>query len=376
MCKFHKDVAIDVATNPVSGVLCPLRYSITLCALAKFWVDKYMPDMGHLDGYSNYEMSTAATRHSFALSDLEKDPRKVHDGQAERIIFLRGAVDKVIADLGLTPQLLNLPKSPDTSPRFLDQVMLGMYDGEPQHELTIKASVDNPKHEPLRHVVEHIYKISGYGHAVEQSLRSNISALVLDAPHKINPHLLSAYNRFPQGLRTAFGSCSLHGGGGALAHVVVCGGLNSAIGGFSGVFMNAAMYAVGPAVALASTYAVERYRLNDFNPYKYVLPVALSLGAAFGVSQFLPHEHSADPKMGWFYNFSPAQRHDELQRQYQRYLGLSESLRQDVDKESARQDMTVAMFMTSLSVCGGDLTPRIAAYERESQQQTLTPVLK
>ncbi len=367
MCKFHKDVAIAVATDPVSGSVDPLRYSITLCALAKYWIDKYMPTQGYQDGYSNYEMSTSAARNAFTNSGLKQNLDKARAGQPERITFLRSAVDGVIARMGLTPSQLFLPKRPEKSPHFLDSVMLNIYEGNPKIEWQLKddESVENKKHKPLRTVLERMFEIEGYKEEIEESLKSSISNLFIQAPSLVNPLLLGAYNRLPTGLRTAFGSCSLHGGGGALTHLVVCGGLNSAIGGFSGVFMNAAMWGVAPAVALATTYAEEKYRFNDFNPYKYIMPVAISLAAAFGVSKFLPHEHSADEKMSWFYGMSAEQRYAELGRQHERYLKLSPSLRQEVEEESSRQDMTVSMFMTSLAVCGGELTPKIIAYERD-----------
>ncbi|MFA7275580.1 MAG: hypothetical protein WC043_02120 [Pseudobdellovibrionaceae bacterium] len=369
MCKFHKDVAVAVATRE-DGSIDPLRYSITLCALSKFWIDRYMPDMGHQDGYSNYEMASKAARQAFENSGLEKNYDRANAGQQDRVVYIRECVDAVIAERGLTSSDLYLSKTPDRSPRFLDQVMLGMYDGDPAQELSVKPVSENPKHEPLRRTVAELYRNSSFERVIEDSLKSNISRLFLEAPAKINPALMPAYDRLPTGLRTAFGSCSLHGGGGAAAHVVVCGGLNSAIGGFSGVFMNAAMYAVGPAVALATTYAVERYRLNDFNPYKYILPVAISLGAAFAANQVLPHEHHADPRMAWFYMLEPVQRHDVLEKNRQRYEKLSPELRQQVDVAAQKQDMTIPMFMTSLDVCGGDLTPRIWTFER--QQRALT----
>jgi hypothetical protein len=378
MCKFHKDVAMAVATDPVSGSVDPLRYSITLCALAKYWIDKYMPDMGYQDGYSNYEMSTETAQAAFTNSGLEQNLEKAREGQTERIAFLRDAVDGVIAERRLTSSQLFLPKRPEKSPHFLDSVMLSIYEGNPKIEWELRdvESVENIKHKPLRTVLECMFGIEGYKEAIEESLKSSISNLFIQAPSLANPHLLAAYDRLPTRLRTAFGSCSLHGGGGALTHLVVCGGLNSAIGGFSGVFMNAAMWGVAPAVALATTYAEEKYRFNDFNPYKYVLPVAISLGVAFGVSKFLPHEHSADEKMSWFYGMNAEQRYIELGRQQERYLKLSPSLRQEVEDESSRQDMTVSMFMVSLDVCGGELTPKIIAYERGQVDATPVRVLQ
>jgi hypothetical protein len=376
MCKFHKDVAMAVATDPFSGSVDPLRYSITLCALAKFWVDKYMPYMGYQDGYSNYEMSTAAAQHAFQISGLEKDIEKARAGQAERITFLRCSADTVIADLRLTRAALNLPKHPEKSPHFLDTVMMGIYEGDPTTEWELKNTsvISNKEFWPLRDALDVIYRIPGYKGAIEESLKSSISQLFLQAPHQVHHHLLTVYDKLPTGLRTAFGSCSLHGGGGALTHLVVCGGLNSAIGGFSGFFMNAAMWGIAPAVALGTTYAEEKYRLNDFNPYKYVLPVTISLAVAFGVSQFVPHEHSTDQRMSWFYDMNAEQRHIELERQHERYFKLSPSLRQEVDRESQRQNMTVSMFMVSLNVCGGRLTPMIMAYERNQRDMpTATP---
>lgn len=371
MCKFHKYVAMAVATDPVSGSIDPLRYSITLCALAKYWIDKYMPTMGYQDGYSNYEMSTVAARSAFENSGLEQNLEKAREGQAERVDFLRSCVDAVIQGMGLTPSALYLPKRPDKAPHFLDSVMLNIYEGDPKIEWELKdeAAVLNAKHKPLRNVLEQIFEIDGYKEAIEDSLKSSVSNLFIQAPKQVNPHLLKAYDHLPTGFRTAFGSCSLHGGGGALTHLVVCGGLNSAIGGFSGAFMNAAMWGVAPAVALATTYAEERYRFNDFNPYKYVLPVAISLGVAFGVSKFMPHEHSQNERMSWFYGMTPEQRYSELGRQHERYLRLSPELRQEVDLESSRQNMTVSMFMVSLDVCGGELTPKISAYERQQASE-------
>lgn len=371
MCKFHKDVAMDVATNQEDGSVDPLRYSITLCALAKYWIDKYMPEMGYQDGYSNYEMSSQAARRAFENSGLEQDLEKARAGQAQRSAFLRRAVDQVIAELALTPSGLHLPKRPDKSPHFLDSVMLGIYEGDPQVEWELKSDSDvtNARHKPLRNVLERFLAMDGVCDALEQSLKSSVSNLFIQAPSQVSPKLLKAYDLFPSKLRTAFGSCSLHGGGGALTHLVVCGGLNSAIGGFSGAFMNAAMWGVAPAVALATTYAEERYRYNDFNPYKYVLPVAISLAAAFGASRFLPHEHSDSDRMQWFYSMTAEQRFDELKRQDVRFQKLSPLLQQEVKEEAARQSMTIPMFMVSLNVCGGALIPKIAAYEMQQYQK-------
>lgn len=367
-----------VATNPISGSVDPLRYSITLCALAKYWIDKYMPDMGYQDGYSNYEMSTKAAQTAFTHSGLEQNLDKARDGQNERITFLRQVVDNIITDMGLTPSALHLPKHPHTSPHFLDSVMLNIYEGDPKIEWELKSdeAVDNKKHKPLHNVLEHIFAVEGYKEAIEGSLKSSISNLFIQAPSLVNPRLLRTYDCLPTGLRTAFGSCSLHGGGGALTHLVVCGGLNSVIGGFSGVFMNAAMWGIAPAVALATTYAEEKYRYNDFNPYKYILPVAISLGVAFGASRFLPHEHSTDSKLQWFYGANMIERHKLLEQQTIRFNKLSPDLKRDLVDRSGEQKMTKEMFLLFLDTCGGDLTPKIMAYEREQASKVPSHVLQ
>lgn len=129
--------------------------------------------------------------------------------------------------------------------------------------------------------------------------------------------------------------------------------------------MNAAMWGVAPAVAVATTYAEEKFRFNDFNPYKYVLPVAISLGVAFGVSKFVPHEHSTDPKLQWFYGANMIERHKLLAQQEARFHKLSSELQREVLDRSDDQKMTKEMFLLFLETCGGDLTPRITVYERQ-----------
>ena len=366
MCKLHKDVAIVVAKNLNTGEIDPLIYSITLCALAKFWIDKYIPDMSHIDGYSDYEMSTPDARKLYHLSGLEQEVAQIKAEKSDRKGFLRQAAEQIITEQRLTLVNLHLPKNPETSPRFLDKVMLDIYEGDPRQELSLKPVAGKPEFEPMRRVIETIYQNPSYQQALENSLKLSISNLFTNAPNNISPDLLKLYSCFSVGLRTSFASCSLHSGGGVMTHAVVCGGLNTAIGGLSTTLMNTAMYAVAPVVAVGTTYAVEKYRMNDFNPYKFIVPVVLSLSAAFAVSKFLPHEHSADPKMASFYGLNPQQRQVELQSQYKRYLNLSIGLRSEIEKEAKRQDMSISMFMASLNVCGGDLTPRINEYERKN----------
>lgn len=365
MCKFHKDVAAAVAIDPYSGDVDPVRYSLALCALARFWVNKYMPAMGHLDGYSNYELSTDEPRQAFYASGLEQDLVAANDGNADRITFIRSVIDDYITTHRIDGASLNLPTSVSKNSQFLDEANGDIYGGNPAFALDINSSVKNSKHEPLRVAMETLYQRAGFIEAIEGGLKTSISNLFIDAPRHVNQAGLSIYSRIPSKLRNAFASCSLHGGGGALAHVVVCGGLNLGIGGFSGAFMNAAMYAVGPVVALGTTYATEKYRKNSFNEYKYILPVMLSLAGVFAVSKVMPHEHSTDPSMALFYSLSPAQRHEQLQKDYQRYLKLPVDLQREVDSEASKQKMTVAMFMTSLEVCGGDITPKITAFEKQ-----------
>jgi hypothetical protein len=369
MCKFHKDVAIAVAANPSTGDIDPVRYSLTLGALSRLWINKYMPSMGHLDGYSNYELSTTEAREAFLASDLPKDVRSANDNVFERRDFVRAVIDDYIVKHQIDRASLNLPKDPYKKPAFLDGANADIYEGSPAGPRDIKLYAEKPEHEPLRRAMDELFKQDGFLEAIDGLLQTSISNLMIDAPRQVNQTRLSIYDRLPFKLRSAFGSCSLHAGGGALAHVAICGGLNVAIGGFSSTFMNAAMYAFAPAVAVGTTYGVEKFKKNNVNEYKYVLPVVLALAAAFGASKIFPHEHSTDPRMEWFYSLNAPQRYDQLQKDYQRYLKLPEDLQRQVDEEASKQKMTPSMFMTSLEVCGGDLTPKIRAFEASNAQQ-------
>lgn len=371
MCKFHKDVAVAVATNPVTGEFNPLFYSITLGAAASIWVDKYMPDMGDLDGYSDYEMSTSVAQQQFLESRLEKDPQKASAGQNERIEFLRRVTKEIVSEMGITLKDLHLPKRPDKSPRFLGMALDNLYEGDPKVGLTLKSDIEKLAHKPLRNVLERMFEIPGYQEAIENSMKSSISNLFITAPTRINKNLLKAYQYLPKGMRTAFGACSIHGGGGAVAHLVVCGGLNTAIGGFAAPLANAAMYTVAPIVASGTTLAVQKYKFKSFNPWEYGFAIAVSLGSAWAASQFLPHEHSTDPELQWFYGASMSERNRVLSEQAIRFEKLSVELQREVLREAEKQKMTKEIFLLALNTCGGDLTPRINAYEKKEQKVSI-----
>jgi|GEM_PF-3223036 len=367
MCKFHQDVAFAVAKNPITGEQNMIQYALVINALAKFWINKYMPDMSHLDGISNYEMATQAAQASFRRSDIQSNSTIT---QSQRDLYLhqiRVAVDEVIGLQSLSLAKLNLPQNPLRNAYAINQMMVDVYEGDPEVELSIRDEIKNKKFIPMADALRQLFLQPEFAEKLEALLKNNISTLMVPAPQIINQNILAVYESLPRNLRMAFSSCSLHGGGGALAHIIVCGGLNVTIGGFSGAFMNAAMYAIAPTVAVTTTYAVEKYRANGFNPYKYILPIAISLSAAFGVSKILPHEHSADPRMGWFYSLDTSGRHNQLQKDYQRYLELPSDLRKEVDREASNLKMTVSMFMTSLDVCGGDLVPKIRDFEANKQ---------
>lgn len=74
---------------------------------------------------------------------------------------------------------LNLPQAPHHNPRFLDVVTMSIYEGEVADGLTVKSSVDNARHEPLRAAIEGLYKEAGFAEIIEAALKKNLSALYL-----------------------------------------------------------------------------------------------------------------------------------------------------------------------------------------------------
>ena len=368
MCQFHKNVAVMVADDP-------LRNSIVLCALARYWIDRHLPTMAHLDGYSDYEMATPAAVAALQNSGMVRDLTVIADFRQSGIPVLRRAVDKVVNDLDLTLYSLRLSSSALVRTKTLNNMMVSLYDGNPAEGLTVKTSIDNAKYDPMRRAVELFFQQPGVEKTLESVIDGMIAEMMLAAQGKINPSLMRIYTHLPQDLRTSFGACSMHAGG---AHAVFCFGVPAAAAAAgattSHAVMGGLMFAAAPVAASVFNAAADWYRGYDFS-WKKMLATAGAALAVAGAINYAQHggDHMDSAKAGAFYQLDPKIQKVEIAAAQTLYHRLPSTLREQLDDRARAEKLSPALY---LIFCGGDdLSREIAAFAHQARdgQKALAP---
>lgn len=366
MCKFHKDVAIQVATD--SNGIDPVAYSIMMCALSRYWINFYMPDMGHIDGYSAYEMATEETISAFKNSDtlyhMSQNMQGVIDYANQNSPKIRAAVNEVIAEQGLSLEKLNCPSDPLNHQRFAWAIAQHLFEGEPTQGMRMVKSVKNPKHEPMHRAVDAFFQKNGVESILQEMIAGSFAKVIRAAQEQVNPKLLTAYETLPRGLRMAFASCAIHGSGGVLGIHALCYLLPTA--GAANLGMMAA-----PIVSAAIDSGLEWRRGNDFSWWRSGSVAALSLTLAFGIQAVWPHDHLNTTQAKGFNSKSQGQQDIILTTYRKDYEALPEDLRHRVDLQSAKKGITPELY---LAVCDGTdtLGREIIEFQRQ-QKETNKP---
>jgi len=116
MCKFHEDVAIDIATDPITGEFSPGIFGVARIVLARYHIEQYMPDMFGLDGRSSYAMASArsieAYNHADAIHRLSKPMQEIQQYRDGHIGVLHDAIASTMVRHDLSVKALGLPKDP------------------------------------------------------------------------------------------------------------------------------------------------------------------------------------------------------------------------------------------------------------------------
>lgn len=357
MCKFHKDVAIQIATG-ADNIFDPVRYSIIMCALSRYWIDLYMPEVDYLDGYSVYEMATpravAALRKSETINTISQDVEGVISHAAANAPQLRKALDQVILEQELTSKTLNLPKRPLNNLKALSEISADIYEGDPAEGLNVKAAVNNPAHEPMRRAVSSLFDKDGFEPVLRTMIAGSFARLMTEAQSRVNPVLLKAYDNLPYGLRTSFASCALHGGGGSIGTHALC------------LMMPAAVGAVGmvasPIIAIGIDRALEWHQGNSFSWKRSASVASFSLAIAFGINALWPHDHLNTVQAKEF-NHKQKDDQDVILVSFRReYEALPDALRQRVNEQAAKKNISPEMY---LAICDGSdsLGKEITAFQ-------------
>ncbi len=301
MCKFHKDVAREIATNPANGQFDPAIYSVALVAMAKFRIEQYMPSMFGTDGYSQYALASTKGVAAFDQSGLTLGEKP------QGMDILRQAMDK-----NLTLTGLNLPKNPVKDVAFLDEATVELFEnytapGYAAGDLHLKAAAHKPEFEALRAATENFLSRPGVEAILHRHFEYSMASVFTEAQKNANPVALKIYNKIPEGLRAVFKSCAMcagSGAGGALvSHIgcfavpVLAGATGTAV---SGGLMTGMMLVGSPVIATGVTYGLDQWRGQKTSVARLGGAAAIAFAVALGIGAMGDgHDnHAAPPASG------------------------------------------------------------------------------
>ena len=204
MCKFHKVVARDAATNPETGVFDPGRYCVMLGVMTTFRMEQYMPSMYTLNGFKPEEMTTPEAIESFESSGLKRPIAEIEAETAALLPIIRQALDTVARSMDISMTALNNPDTltkdgykhcakmaPDftrTGP-FMEEAVVelvtGYDDGDKKtyasQRLRIVDVAHKPQYEPLRAAAAFLLEQSGVDAALKRLFEGSVAKIFITA---------------------------------------------------------------------------------------------------------------------------------------------------------------------------------------------------
>lgn len=202
MCKFHKDVARDIATND-AGIFDAGKYSTALVAMALFRVEQYMPSMHGCDGFNPSQMLTDTAKDALATSGLSRPQADINAYRDANINGLRAAMDLTAQSCDLSLAGLNIPDrivqggfkatccaepDPTKNGPFLDEAVVELFDGYDDAgktwasgPLSLVEMAHKPQFEAIRTAAEHFTSQPGIRDALQGMFEHSLASIFQNA---------------------------------------------------------------------------------------------------------------------------------------------------------------------------------------------------
>jgi hypothetical protein len=196
MCKFHKDVARDIATDPATGEFNPGKFSVALLAMAKFRIEQYMPPMHGCDGFAPAKMTTDEAVKALDDSGLKKPLADIRAYRDAHIEAMWAAMNLTAQSCDLSLQGLNIPdnitkdgykhcaKMPADITKagpFMDEAVVQLFEGYDdagktwaRGDLTLTNQAHKPEFEAIRMAAEHFISQPGVVDTFKQMFENSL----------------------------------------------------------------------------------------------------------------------------------------------------------------------------------------------------------
>lgn len=174
MCKFHKEIARDIATS-CCGTFDPGAYAVALTAMAHFRIEQYVPELFGCDGFVPAKMAGADAQRALTAAGLEEDSSVAERFRSKHLKTLQAAMRATRAAHDLSPAALQIapgeltaqgykatPQAqpdPTVNGPFLDHAVVHLFTGYDDdaktyvskgRSLSLVARAEHDRFEPIR----------------------------------------------------------------------------------------------------------------------------------------------------------------------------------------------------------------------------------
>lgn len=336
MCKFHKDVARDIATDPVTGEFNAGRYSVALVAMAKFRIEQYMPAMYACDGFVPALMRTDEAVQALDQAGIKKSLADVQAYRDSHIDAMRAAMDETARNFDLSLKGLNVPDmitkdgyqhcakmkpDPTQNGPFLDEAVVELFEGYDDVEKTwarqalhVTSVAHKPEFEAIRAATEHFLSQPDVTPVLKAMFENSLVKIFETARLDENDpgletdgcvmcgHGSRAAPPKPSFLSTAFSKCATCTGSSIsaslLSHLTTCVLPGVVLGGAGGAAMAAHMMTwmipASPVLSACLTAAKDRFVSGRVSMFNMAASALLAIPVAWGVQHLLMDNNAHD----------------------------------------------------------------------------------
>lgn len=213
MCKFHEDVALDVATGP-DGKIDPVVYALNTVALgSSFSIGDFIPAMQDVGGHDVYEIASHFGQKSFKDSGLVYDPVAMAAYRENTLSILQQKSAEIVSAALQSDDSLKRLRTKRDGVYYINKAPDNVFDGfSPDRNET---AVD-PRYQTIRTMAGIYMQDQQVQEILAERFRHSVATIFTEARDKANPQVLKAYERLPLKWRKYTscidGACSSAGG--------------------------------------------------------------------------------------------------------------------------------------------------------------------
>jgi hypothetical protein len=383
MCNFHSDVAIEIATNPITGKIDHAAKALIRVALSQYWLERYIDGAKGVTGYNPYAMATKSQQRAFEHSGLKKPFDVLAQEDRHNLALLHGALARLKHHMPIDEKSLGLPRRM-AQDAFLDYAIDHFYLGDPKAGLVLISETGRKDLKPLLKAVSEFKTILGDEAVLESLVQNRIARLYLQAPERVNQKLLDAYESLPMRVQEIGAKLSNYGGNlvlggfsGLAGHAVHYGavvGAGLASGAAGAMNIGASVVCIAAGHALWDRVFGGRYKSNQEKWVAFASQTAMAGVIGLGVHFTTAHDHGADDHMNhhrhaWFQSL-PSDVQSQMTAQIGEKLNrLPANLRADFEAEARAQRLPPTIYYL---ICTGVTPAGKAVREYLMENQIVT----